>query len=307
VGARKIDAVLSLHMNPLSCGVAKFNALLAEELNVPMYGLWSSQPQHPLVSLKLSELKQVDRTTLHEAVSGFRPPPDTCYRHHSFDLFLHDWEESLLCDELTRQARRVFAANAWIADQCEGAVALFCPSTLTADMDYADSPVTTSVFVCGMAHKIQAEHHKKLKTLLEAAGEPYQVNVSAAFHEDLPAPETMKALREEFQAIYGDKVRFLGFLSDAGTIAAMKRHTYTALFYEDGLRENNTMAQAALKHGNVLITNLDEWSPRREDMYFLDICELEQLQEQSRRDMLRKRARMAADTYSWDRLTEALR
>jgi hypothetical protein len=50
-----IDAVLSHHLNPHTCGVAKFNIALAQRLGVPCLPM-SAKVAHPLVSVKPSEL-----------------------------------------------------------------------------------------------------------------------------------------------------------------------------------------------------------------------------------------------------------
>lgn len=51
-----IDAVLTYHTNPHTCGVARFNTQLARRLGVPCYGLPVGGARYPLVSIKASEI-----------------------------------------------------------------------------------------------------------------------------------------------------------------------------------------------------------------------------------------------------------
>ena len=53
-----IDAVLSYHANPNTCGVTKFNIQLAEKLGVPHDVIAPSAPQrrYPLLSVKWNEI-----------------------------------------------------------------------------------------------------------------------------------------------------------------------------------------------------------------------------------------------------------
>ena len=53
-----IDCIAGYHLNPWTCGIAKFNAILARNLDVPVIGIGSldlQRYQRPLLSLKMSE------------------------------------------------------------------------------------------------------------------------------------------------------------------------------------------------------------------------------------------------------------
>src|SRR5688572_20115750 len=54
----KFSSVVSLHTNPLTCGVARFSQELARRLEVPFLGLWEMRKwgDFPLFSLKATEL-----------------------------------------------------------------------------------------------------------------------------------------------------------------------------------------------------------------------------------------------------------
>ena len=64
------DAILSYHMDPLTCGVANFNQQLADRLGVPCLSLlpWPESVSLALVSVKASEMTEADRDWLREAV-----------------------------------------------------------------------------------------------------------------------------------------------------------------------------------------------------------------------------------------------
>ena len=128
-----IDAVLSYHLNPLTCGVAKFNQQLAHRLGVPLQPTWSYGP-HSLVSLKPSE----SRSDSDSIIAGCRP----------YDVLLHD--RTMPPDHpILSCARRVFYADE-----------IGLPSTI-------DGNPTRGVyldFTFGMAHKLVLAHFEQLKT-----------------------------------------------------------------------------------------------------------------------------------------------
>ena len=55
-----IDCIASYHLNPWTCGIAKFNQILATHLGLPVVGITNlpaESPRRPLLSLKLSEFE----------------------------------------------------------------------------------------------------------------------------------------------------------------------------------------------------------------------------------------------------------
>jgi hypothetical protein len=78
-----IDCIAGYHLNPWTCGIAKFNAILAKYLDVPVVGLRAVElgsHQRPLLSLKLSEFSAADAAELDLRAST---------RAGEFELFLH--------------------------------------------------------------------------------------------------------------------------------------------------------------------------------------------------------------------------
>lgn len=254
-----IDAVLSYHMDPATCGVAKFNHRLAHWLGVPFASLDRFHDfSCPLVSLKFSEGVDVW-------------PGNSLAYGHPFQLFAHD------CPPLSPTTLQhgwldcpaiIYAANEAIAQQIRprraDVVTAFCPATLHGNPTRA----ALNVLTFGMAHKLQLPYYEKLKTLLNASGQDYTVCVSTAVHEGSPWDE-VATTGEKLRAIFQDKTRVLGYLADDALAKELRECTAVAMFFDPALRANNTTFWAALEAGAVVITNLDADSPtlRAEDRF----------------------------------------
>lgn len=242
----RYDCVITSDHHPMLCGTAKFSHQLAERLGVPcetVVGL----TRYSLVSVRASEMR----------FHAFTP--------QRFDLFLHDWDvdEAQRTNALTwlRRAGRVFAANRSIADQIRplrhDVTALWAPSTIQGNPHRG----AINVLTFGMAHKIQAHHYEKLKTLLDGTGEDYTVSVSTAIHEGSPWDETAR-VADRLRVVFGDHLRVLGYLSDDALARELRDCSGAAIFFDPALRANNTTAYAVLDANKALITNKDGHSPR---------------------------------------------
>ncbi len=222
-----IDAVLSYHLDPETCGVAKFNTLLAQKLGVPLLGLAPHPHITPLISVKFSEFD------VHAANS-------ICW-YRVFDLFTHDDAPTHVVD----RARRVYDARD-----------VGCPSTLTGDPTRGAYRVLTF----GMSHKMLAPHFTQLKQRLDAEHPDYTIELSSAQHHgQSPTAHVENVL--SLRAIFGSKLRVLGHLSDDALANELRDVDAVALYYTPALRANNTTAWAALDAGKQLYTNLDAQSP----------------------------------------------
>lgn len=276
-----IDAVLSYHTNPLTCGVAKFNHALARRLGVPCLGMdyQNFEYRHPLISLKLSEV--TGRASLR-------------FNAKTYTLLLHD--------------RQLQSPNTLMddADQVFYADELGCPSTVHGDATRG----TIDVLCFGMAHKFQQPHFERLKTLLDRMhGESYTVSLSTGIHEgnpwDVSFTENMALMRD----IFGDHLRCLGFLADDGLARILKQVTHVALFFHPAVRANNTTLWAALDAAVPVITNLDADSPKelQHNRSVYDLAQLTEFPlEAARHREVRAGGAKASAVYSWDRLIEAL-
>ena len=230
-----VDAVLSHHTNPLTCGTAKFNHQLAQRLGVPLRGImpWSGPNRFPLVSLKIDEMGTLYHDVFFHADEGY-------------DLLLHD--RTLPEDSpLYRQARRVLYADE-----------LGIPATIQGNPHRGGYRVLTF----GMAHKLALPHFEQLKTFLDRdRGADYTISLSTAVHEGHPWEGTLESSAASMRAIFGDKLRVLGFLADDALAKEIQDCDAMAMFFEPAMRANNTSAWAAIAAGKRLFTNRDEHSP----------------------------------------------
>ena len=254
-----MDSVLSYHMNGLTCGVAKFNHRLAEQLAVPIQQIFRHDAaafQAPLLSIKLSEFTPLDVDHLGRLL-------DTADWRGSYRLFLHAWSGTETEHRLVREATEVYCANGEMAAELSqyrpDVHSLWCPGTLQDMRPFNQSEL--SVFTFGMAHKIRPRHYDRLKKLLEGTGKEYCLYLSTALHENTSFDEEFSIAFEELREIFGDRVFFLGYLSDNAVYNYLRQTTYFAAFFDHGVRANNTSVNLAMQCGSVVITNLDEHSP----------------------------------------------
>lgn len=273
-----IDAVLSYHMKPATCGVAKFNHALAQQLGVPCRSIHGLASSHSLVSIKTSEMA--------ESWQHYMP------MFSDYDLFLHDIPTS--GREFLQNPKRIYAANSVIADDLRpcrpDVIEAWCPSTIAGNPTRG----TINVLTFGMAHKIQTARYEKLKTLLDGTGEDYTVSVSTAIHEGSPWDETA-LVGERLRGIFGDRLRVLGYLADDALARELVSASAVALFFDPALRANNTTFWAACDAKQMVITNMDDHSP--------SVC----AHDIDRMDEWPWRGRAAGILrYDWDRLTDLL-
>lgn len=236
------DAVLGLHLNPQTCGVAKFNDELARRLGVPHLPLHAHAAYfHPLVSIKPSELT----------------PKDWPKRSH-YDVFLHGpgaprrW---------VSKAHRVFAANRVLVAHYRlvrpDIIPAWCPSTINGNPTRG----TYRVLTFGMAHKLALTCFRHLKHTLDTSRLDYTVAMSTAVHEGSPwdtaLAESVAAMRE----IFGDRLRVLGYLGDDALAKELEDCDAVAVYFDPAVRENNTTVWAAVQAGKTIYTNTDKDSP----------------------------------------------
>lgn len=241
------DCVQSYHVNPYTCGVAKWNLRLATELGVPFVKLGTSS-SYPLISVKPSEV----------------PPRQYPQFKAPYDLILHGWPPSTT----DRDRRWVMGADRiWtVAPQTAEALSalrpdvaiLPCPATITTPRPRAAHTYLTF----GMAHKTAKvlRHYEAFRD--ELGDQEYTILLSMGVHEGSPWDQTLESSAAALRQIFGeDRVEVLGFLSDAALHREMDACTACVAFYDPAFRANNTTAWAVLERGKRLITNCDACSP----------------------------------------------
>ena len=255
-----MDCVLGYHLNPLTCGVARFNRALAEQLGLPvhpMFGAAGLAAEAPLLSFKTSEMSQADLVRLAEVADDERIWPD-------LRLFFHDYSGTRVERTLIDRAQKVYCGNEALVAQLTplhaSVVQAWCPGYLFERRQFeADAEI--KIYTFGMAHKLRTDHFRTLRQLLERTGRSYIVYISAAIHEGTSLDDSFTGAYEELKAIFGDRVFFIGFVSDAALYSFLKDSTYFAAFFETGVRANNTSVSTAMQCGAVVLTNLDDQSP----------------------------------------------
>jgi hypothetical protein len=301
-----IDCIAGYHLNPWTCGIAKFNAILAKYLAVPMVGLRAVELgsyRRPLLSLKLSEFDQPDAADLDVWSTAHRD---------RFELFLHAFDGTEVERRLVANAARVYCGNSELFRELRQArpdiLELFCPGTILNPQRFQRTEL--SVFTFGMAHKIRVPLYRRLYELLEATGRSYAVYVSTALHENTSFDGSFVIRFEELQSIFNGQVYFMGYLSDTAVFNHLMDCTFLAAFFEKGLRANNTTVNAAMESGCAVITNLDEHSP--EGLVHLqnviDINRCDRLPDEEQVQRIGRAAReIAQGRYGWDQLVAQLR
>ena len=250
-----LDSVVTHHWDGLRSGVARFNTTLARQLGVPLHGvdeLPRLERARPLLSFKVCELGPAHERHLEAYLA----------RAPLYEVFLHEYDGRDLERRLVTGAQRVHCGNAEI----EAAV-----RPLHADLTLLWSPghvggariypqADLSVFTFGMAHKIRIDVFARLKQLLDRTRRSYAVYVSASNHETASLRDS-ESIVAEMTAVFPETLYFLGTLSDEAVYNQLRRTTFFAAFFQHGVRANNSSVSAAMEHGAVVLTNLDEHSP----------------------------------------------
>jgi hypothetical protein len=234
-----IDAVLSYHLNPQTCGVAKFNHELAKRLGVPCLDIVSDEAdalKAPLLSVKWSEMPL--------------PMPPSAFPWQVFDVLSHDRPDTARAKAVIEAARRV-----WYADETG------CPSTINGN----PSRGAYRVLVFGMSHKLVLPHFEALKQQLEIEHPDYTIELSTAVHEGNPWDEAFAESHRAMFGIFGERLRTLGYLADDALARVLTEVDAVAAFYVPALRANNTTYWAAVDAGKHIYTNRDEFSPKEGD------------------------------------------
>ena len=301
-----IDCIAGYHLNPWTCGIAKFNAILARRLDLPVVRIGSaelSSYRRPLLSLKMNEFSAEDALAL-----------DTWIERNSgeFELFLHAFDNTALEKRMLAAAARVACGNRELFEQLRPArtdiVESFCPGTLLNPQRFDDTEL--KVFTFGMAHKIRVPLYRRLRDLLDATGKTYSVFVSTALHENTSFDDSFVVRFEELQSIFNGQVYFMGYLSDTAVFNHLVDCNFLAAFFEKGLRANNTTVNAAMEVGCAVITNLDQYSPAglAHMKNVIDINRCERLPDPAQAETIGRAARdIAHADYGWDQLVAQLR
>ena len=291
------DSILGFHLNAATCGVAKFNQELATRWKIPVRHVFdrgAALSMSPLISIKLSECD--DDHQLYDFAERRRV-------HKTGALLLHDTpaaDQEMLAGLLCDAVETVYAANREVAEAINGRP-VWCPSPIgTTPVGglrfHNDAGLKMLMF--GMMGKIHPEPYQRLKAALDKLG-PYQIWCSAAVHEGTAHdPQTSRGLLA-LEALFGDRARFVGMLSDAALAGLLRQADGCAAFFAKGVRENNTSVHAAMSLGCPVITNLDPYSPFA---HLREVYDVDHFGGFHQRDSIKERAHCWAEAHSWDAL-----
>lgn len=304
-----MDCVVSYHLNPATCGVARFNTLLAQQFGVPLLGIFDEAVlayREPLLSVKIEEFQPRQLPELKDRLTQL-------LARRSVRVFFHTFTGTEIERELIARAAAVYCGNAEIHRDLSAlradVVELWCPGMIQSHDRF--QPAELKVFSFGMAHKVRSDAYVRLHQLLEGTGRTYALYISTALHESTSFNESFDGAFDELRELFGERVHFLGFLSDAAVYNYLLDSTYFAAFFERGVRANNTSVNAAMASGAVVITNLDQYSPPalRHLDNVLDIAQLTTLPtDPELLGRIRERARQTAqDVLGWRPFVAALR
>jgi hypothetical protein len=302
-----MDCILGYHLNPLTCGIAKFNLALANQLGIPVLGLFdpsAASARRPLLSIKLSEFTYNHGRDLERFLDE-RPATQ------SLRLFLHAYDETELEKRMIAEAEIVYAGNAELAARLRQlrpeVVEAWCPGILIDAEPFVKTEL--SVFTFGMAHKVRGESYRKLDELLKRTGKSYSLYLSTALHEGTSIETAFDAAVKNIRKAFSGPVYFLGFLSDAAVLHYLQTTTYFAAFFPTGVRANNTSVHSAMNAGAVVVTNLDDGSPDgyRHMHTVIDVATCSELPTDEEILMgIGQNAVAEAKVLSWDALAERL-
>jgi hypothetical protein len=299
----RIDAVVTPHLNFAGSGTARFNAILAERLGVPLLDVTDPRVgtcSRPLFSFKVGDLPSREAELVSAAIEQVP----------AWEVFLHDYGGLPLEDRLVRGAEIVWCGN----EEVRTKVGLlngrlekaWAPGLIFDERPFPDADI--SVFSFGMAHKVRTDLFRRLRDLLELSGRSYALYMSNASHETATL-EDEQVVFDEMRAIFPATLYFLGHISDVAVYNYLRATTFYAAFFRGGVRSNNSSVASAMEYGAVVITNLDESSPGY--LQHLDnVIDLNRCSElPTDGDVLRRigeRARETAAEFSWGRLIERI-
>lgn len=298
-----ITLVVGMHTNPFTCGIARFNARLAEQFGVSVrsWGDFAITPvDGALLSIKTPEFDGTATEQLEEFARG----------DVAFDLFLHAYEASPLEQTLVRRARSVYVGSGEMARLVRSdrpdAVACFAPG-MEPSGEAEDAEIRLLTF--GMAHKISSTGYGKLADLLRRDGRSSVLEISSALHEGTKFDSEFFAVADEIRSAFDGSVRFLGFLADEEVSQRLQRASAMVAFFPRGVRENNTSVMGALAHGCPVITNLDDDSPRwlQHEVTCLDITLLTSFPHPEQLSAIGRAGRDAIRGFTYESLARLLR
>ncbi len=248
--------VVSYHPFPYTCGVTRFNHGLASSIgdHVVDFADWiqaDHSDAYHVLSLKPSEMSMEDRRLLFA-----RLQPDAS----SFSVVLHEFLDSELEHLMLSRAHRILTVDSEMAERVRAKGHQVVNGYAPADVKSEGIESSDLTFlVLGMSHKMNQSLFARFVELCDESGESYSLEVSMAVHEGQNLGEAFDMM-ENLTRSKGNRVRFLGFLSDEALGRAIGESDGVVLLRE-GIRESNSSVLGAMSFGKPVFVWLDVHSP----------------------------------------------
>ncbi len=249
--------IVSYHTNTWGCGIAKYNSILADKLQLPIvsFAEFVNKAGMPFIlSISLREFSQADKSALANILE----------KDVQFILILHTFEEDPIELKAIRKSRGVFTLNSEITKliqkRGERIYESFAPSMLIDSNE--DSQNKFRLFTFGMGHKFHFEQIKKLTENFRSLEIEPKIYISIGIHVGEQPLDRVNDEVNDFMRELKMETHFLGFLSDYSLRKEMLGADGIFRFFPKGVRSNSTSLMTALELGKLTITNLDQHSPR---------------------------------------------
>ena len=265
--------VVSYHPYPYTCGVSRFNLGLALSMDgyVVSFANWIRNRDMDgdiVLSIKPSEMTVEDRQLLFNRLQ--------C-RHEQYGLVLHEFAETELERQMLVCATRIVTVDNEMAKRVRSlgyeVIAGFAPAVLRDEQCKSSE---LNFLVLGMSHKMNQSLVVRFLDLCKRSGHSYCLDVSAAVHEGQSLGEAFSSMEKVVKS-HGEKVRFLGFLSDAALSCAISKCD-GVIFLREGIRESNSSVLSAMSFGKPVFVWLDrdspDWMKHDETVFDVDVLDV---------------------------------
>jgi hypothetical protein len=250
------NVVVSYHLNTWGCGIAKFNSILADRLNLRVISFheWViSKNQNGFLSVSFNEFTEPDKKLLSDSIP----------KQSELVLVLHSFSFLPLEIEVIRKVKVVISLNSQISNDLASlgieCVEGYAPSMLEEEQPSDNGSLR--LFTFGMAHKFELEYVTKVVENYRSLGISPSISLSTALHVGEQPFDYLKEDVESLARALDTPIYFLGFLSDIALRNELVSADAIFRFFPKGVRSNSTSLMASLSLGKVTISNLDQYSP----------------------------------------------
>lgn len=301
-----LRGVVSYHMYPATCGVARFNQSLAGALRVPVISLDSwldlEDKSSFVLSVKPTELDRARCQLLVNALSDKKT--------RSFAVILHEFQGTELDEVLAGHSTKCIAVDNLIADRARqhnlSIVIGFAPGVLPR---IRTPRVDVNLFSMGMAHKINVDGYRRLNHLVQCDKRTFGLKLAAAVHEGFDVGEAFESVPREFSSCWEGGFVFLGFISDELLSTELLESNAAVLFGQYGARQSSSSILTAMEHGvpvvSVLDSNSSSWMKHGETIF--DVNQLSQFPSQDELQHVASNAKKCVHEFNFGKLVNLLK